>query len=53
MRAYQAFYKGRTLEVQAESSYQAQQLAAKLFKAKKAYDVSVLLCDVTHSASII
>jgi len=49
MRPYKAFYKGKTTEVQAESSYDAQQAAAKFFKAKKAYEVTVMLLDVEHS----
>jgi hypothetical protein len=55
MNGYKAFYKGKTLEVYAETSYEAQQKAALLFKAKKSYDVSVVLCEkdnaqVVHTA---
>ncbi len=55
MNGYKALYKGKWLEVYAETSYQAQQQAAKLFKAKKAYEVTVILCEkgglqVTHTA---
>lgn len=46
MRYYRAFYKGRTYDLTANSSYEAQCLAAKYFKAKKAYDVAVVLLDV-------
>ena len=46
MRQYKAFYKGRTCIVIAESSYKAQQEAAAFFKAKRSYDVTVLLTDV-------
>lgn len=49
MRPYIAFYKGKQLQVEANSSYEAQQKAAKLFKAKKSYEVTVMLADVTHS----
>jgi hypothetical protein len=49
MRPYIAFYKGKQLQVEATSSYEAQQKAAKLFKAKKSYEVTVMLADVTHS----
>lgn len=49
MRPYIAFYKGKQLQVEAASSYEAQQKAAKLFKAKKSYEVTVMLADVTHS----
>lgn len=46
MRKYKAFYKGKTYDLEAESSYAAQQAAAKYFKAKKAYEVTVVLADV-------
>jgi hypothetical protein len=45
MREYKAFYKGRTCIVIAETSYSAQQQAATFFKAKKSYEVTVLLTD--------
>ena len=53
---YKAFYKGKSVELYAPSSYQAQQTAAKHFKAKKSYDVTVVLCEkddavVTHSTA--
>jgi len=49
LRPYKAFYKGRTLDIEAKTSYEAQILAAKIFKAKKRYDVTVMLCDVVHN----
>ena len=54
---YVCFYKGKRLEVYAASTYQAQLEAAKLFKAKKSYEVSVTLAEhedgkpVTHIAT--
>ena len=50
---YKAFYKGKELEVFAETSYKAQLKAAELFRAKKSYDITVVLCEkqgetVTH-----
>ena len=45
MFTYKAFYKGKTIEVKALRSYDAQQIAAKLFKAKKSYEVTVVLAD--------
>jgi hypothetical protein len=57
MNGYMAFYKGRTAEVYATTSYEAQQAAAKIFKAKKSYEVSVVICEradgsvVTHSTA--
>jgi hypothetical protein len=50
---YQAYYKGRTIQVEAQSSYQAQNLAAIQFGARKSYQVAVVLADeVIHPASI-
>lgn len=53
---YIAFYKNKQVEVKADSSYQAQQTAAAHFKAKKSYDVNVMLAEkdgeqVIHSTS--
>lgn len=53
---YKAFYKGRSIEVTADSSYGAQKKAAEQFKAKKSYDVTVVLLsigdkEVIHSTS--
>ena len=45
MNGYKAFYKGKNIEVYANSKYEAQQIASKQFKAKKSYDVSVMLCE--------
>jgi len=45
MNGYKAFYRGKTTEIYAETSYSAQQKAAAHFKAKKTYDVSVMLCE--------
>lgn len=55
MNTYKAFYKGKSIEVKADTSYQAQQIAAKQFKAKKSYDVVVVLLavgdrEITHIA---
>ena len=55
MNGYVCFYKGRRFEVYAETSYAAQQKAAAHFKAKKSYEVTVMLAEqngksVTHTA---
>ena len=42
-RTYQAYYRGRTIQLQAQSSYQAQIRAAEIFGARKSYQVSVVL----------
>jgi hypothetical protein len=45
MNGYVCFYKGKRIEVQANTSFEAQTKAAALFKAKRAYDVSVVLAE--------
>ena len=52
MNGYIAFYKGKKIEVQAETSYKAQLLAASQFKAKKSYEVTVVLCEVNSKQVI-
>jgi hypothetical protein len=57
MNGYKAFYRNKTIEVYANTSYEAQQKAAAMFKAKKAWEVTVVLCElagaqVTHTADI-
>ena len=42
MNKYAAIYKGEVREIEAETSYKAQQIAAKQFKAKKEYEVMVI-----------
>jgi hypothetical protein len=46
MRKYVAFYRGKQIEVEAATSREAQLKAAKLFKAKKEWEVTVVLADV-------
>jgi len=58
VNGYIAFYKNKKMEVYAETSYEAQQKAAKSFKAKKSYEVTVVLCEkegeqVTHDGAIL
>ena len=55
MNGYKAFYRNKTIEVQATTSYEAQKKAAAVFKAKKTWEVTVVLCEtagtqVTHTA---
>jgi len=45
VNGYKCFYKNKTAEVKAETSYSAQQKAAEIFKAKRAYEVTVVLCE--------
>lgn len=56
MNGYKAFYRGKAAEVLAKTAYEAQQKAAIVLKAKKSYEVTVVLCEkegeqVTHSTS--
>jgi hypothetical protein len=48
MNGYIAFYKGKQLEVYAETSYEAQEKAAVMFKVKpaKSYEVTVVLAEL-------
>lgn len=45
MNGYKAFYRDKQIDVYANTSYEAQQKAAKEFKAKKTYEVDVYLCE--------
>lgn len=45
MNGYKAFYRGRSIDVRAATSYEAQQVAATAFKARKRYEVTVFLCE--------
>lgn len=51
MNGYKAFFKGREIEVYAETSYAAQQKAAAQLKAKKSYQVTVVLCETGTDGS--
>ena len=53
MNTYHAFYRGKQIEVKANSSYAAQKLAAQQFKAKKSYDVSVVLVTLADGAAVV
>ncbi len=58
MNGYIAFYRGKRHEVHADSSYQAQQKAAQHFKAKKSYEVTVVLAEkdgqqVVHDGAVL
>ena len=43
MFTYVAFYKGKQITVNALRSFDAQETAARIFKAKKSYEVTVML----------
>ena len=45
MNSYIIFFKNKRLEVEAETSLQAQRKAAKLLKVKHAYQITVCLAE--------
>ena len=54
MNGYIAFYRGKQVEVYANTTYEAQSKAAAVFKARKSYEVTVMLAEkdgqqVAHS----
>ncbi len=58
MNKYIAFYKNKSIEVEADTSYKAQLKASEVFKAKKSYQVSIMLCEkegkqIIHNPAII
>ena len=58
MNGYIAFYRGQRHEVMAMTKYEAQQAAAKYFKARKTWEVTVVLAEkngeqVTHNPTIL
>lgn len=58
MNGYVCFYRGKRIEVYANTSFEAQEKAAKIFKAKKTYEITVVLAEkngnpVIHSTSSI
>ncbi len=58
MFTYIAFYKGKQITVTALRSFDAQETAARIFKAKKSYEVTVMLASkddepvIHHPATI-
>ena len=56
MNGYVCFYKGKRVEVYADTSYEAQQKAARLLKAKREWEVTPMLAEkggevVVHDGS--
>jgi hypothetical protein len=54
MNGYVAFYRNKRIEVYADTALQARDKAAAQFKAKKAYEVTIVLAEkngeqVTHT----
>ena len=53
MPGYITFYKGQRLEVHAATKLQAQELAARSFKAKRAWEVAVELAETDAGEAIV
>lgn len=53
MNGYKAFYRGKSMEVMAETSYKAQQIAAEKFKAKKRHEVTIMLCELDNDGKTV
>lgn len=56
MNGYVCFYRGKKAEVYAKTSFEAQKKAAEIFKAKKTYEITVVLAEkegkpVIHSTN--
>jgi hypothetical protein len=53
MFTYIAFYRGKSMEVKALRSFNAQEIAAKAFKARKSYEVTVILAARPDGTKVI
>ena len=53
MYGYICIYRGKQLEVRAETKLKAQEIAAKHFKAKKQYEVDVYLCERPDGSPVV
>ena len=46
MNKYECFWKSKRITVEADTTYQAQQKAQAIFKAKKGYEITVALVEL-------
>jgi hypothetical protein len=53
MNTYEAFYRGQRITVQAATPYAAQLEAARRFKARKSYEVTVMLAALADGKPVI
>ena len=53
MFSYICFYKGRQITVQALRSFDAQTIAAKKFKARRPWEVSVILAARADGSEVV
>lgn len=49
---YLAFYRGKQVEVRADTSLEAQRLAAHYWRVKRSYDVTVVLAETAEQPVI-
>ena len=52
MYGYVAFYRGKRLEVHALTSLEARDIAARQFKARKPWDVTVVLAEAPDGSTV-
>lgn len=53
MPKYVAFYRGRQCDVTADTSYAAQTKAAQIFRARKPYDVTVVIAEQDDGTPVV
>ena len=53
MFGYVCFYRGERIEVRALRSFDAQEIAAKIFKAKKSWEVAVRLAEKPNGEEVV
>ena len=53
MFGYVCFYRGKRIEVRALRSFDAQEIAAKIFKAKKSWEVTVVLAEKPSGEEVV
>ena len=52
MNKYECFWKSKRITVEADTSYQAQQKSQSILKAKKGYEITVMLAEKNGQAYI-
>ena len=53
MFGYVCFYRSKCIEVYATSSFDAQEKAAKMLKAKKSWEVTVVLAEKPNGEEVV
>jgi hypothetical protein len=52
MNKYECFWKSKRITVEADTSYQAQQKAQAILKAKKGYEITVVLAELNGQVHV-